>query len=135
MPSRQSSHAFPNPTIPGTFKVPDRMPRSWPPPSMIAVRRTRGLFERTYSAPMPFGPYILCADMDSRSMCIASTSTGSFPTPCVASVWKRTPFSRAILPISPIGLIVPTSLFAYMIETRTVSSVIARRTASGSTMP
>src|SRR5262249_26332274 len=34
------SDALPNPTIPGTFNVPDRRPRSWPPPSMIGERRT-----------------------------------------------------------------------------------------------
>src|SRR6266704_1787693 len=76
---------------------------------------------------MPFGPYILCADIDSRSMFIASTSTGSLPTPWVASVWKRTPFSRVTLPISPMGLIVPISLLAYITDTSTVLSVIARK--------
>src|SRR2546429_461576 len=75
---------------------------------------------------MPFGPYILCADMERRSMFIASTSTGSLPTPWVASLWKRTPFSRATLPISAMGLMVPISLLANMIETSTVLSVIAR---------
>ena len=68
-------------------------------------------------------------------MFIASTSTGSLPTPWVASLWKRTPFSRATLPISAMGLMVPISLLANMIETSTVLSVIARRTSSGSTRP
>jgi len=32
------------PTMPGTFNVPERMPRLvWPPPSMMGVMRTRGL--------------------------------------------------------------------------------------------
>ena len=35
--------ALPKPTIPGTFSVPDRMPRSWPPPSICSASRTRGL--------------------------------------------------------------------------------------------
>ena len=35
--------------------VPERMPRSWPPPCICASMRMRGL-RRTYSAPMPFGP-------------------------------------------------------------------------------
>ena len=52
---RQSSAALPKPTIAGTFSVPERMPRSCPPPSICAVMRTRGL-RRTYSAPTPFGP-------------------------------------------------------------------------------
>ena len=46
--------------------VPERMPRSWPPPCICASIRTRGL-RRTYSAPMPFGPYVLCAENDIRS--------------------------------------------------------------------
>ncbi len=32
------------------------------------------------------------------------TSTGILPTACTPSVWKKTPFSLAILPISAIGL-------------------------------
>src|SRR5207249_1450232 len=35
----------------------------------------------------------------------------------------------------PHAALVPAALFAYMIETSTVLSVIARRTSSGSTMP
>ena len=68
-------------------------------------------------------------------MFIASTSTGSLPTPCTASLWKSTPRSRVILPISASGWIVPISLLANMIVTRTVLSVIALRTSSGSTRP
>jgi hypothetical protein len=37
------SAALPKPTMPGTLSVPERMPRSWPPPSMMGVMRTRGL--------------------------------------------------------------------------------------------
>jgi hypothetical protein len=50
-----SSAALPKPTISGTGSVPERMPRSWPPPSISGSMRTRGL-RRTHSAPMPFGP-------------------------------------------------------------------------------
>ena len=60
--------ALPKPTISGTGSVPERMPRSWPPPSICGSSRTRGSFLRTYSAPMPFGPYILWAVRLSRSM-------------------------------------------------------------------
>ena len=73
-----SSAALPKPTMPGTFRVPERMPRSCPPPSICAVMRTRGL-RRTYSAPTPFGPYILCADSDTRSARTALTSNGTLP--------------------------------------------------------
>ncbi len=56
------------------------------------------------------------------SMFIACTSTGTLPTACTASVWKRTPFSWQILPISAIGWMTPISLLANMIETRIVFS-------------
>ena len=38
------------------------------------------------------------------------TSSGSLPAVCTASVWKSTPASRVILPISAMGSMVPTSL-------------------------
>ena len=52
----QSAHAAPRPTMPGTLSVPERMPRSWPPPLICSASWTRGLRRRTYSAPTPFGP-------------------------------------------------------------------------------
>ncbi len=52
----QSSQAVPNPTINGTAKVPDRIPRSCPPPYIIGSNRTLGAFRRTYNAPIPLGP-------------------------------------------------------------------------------
>ena len=48
-------HASPMPTIWCVAKVPERMPRSWPPPWICAATRSGGS-RRTYSAPMPFGP-------------------------------------------------------------------------------
>ncbi len=48
LPSRSMmSHALPKPTMSGTARVPDRIPRSCPPPSIWATRRTRGLLRRT----------------------------------------------------------------------------------------
>ena len=41
---------------PEPLSVPERIPRSWPPPSISATRRTRGLLRLTYSAPQPLGP-------------------------------------------------------------------------------
>ncbi len=121
--------------MPGTFSVPDRMPRSWPPPSMIAVSRTRGLRRRTYSAPTPFGPYILCALIEAMSTLSSLTLNGTFPTACTASVWNSTPFSFAIAPISAIGWITPISLLAVMIVMRIVLSVIAAFSSSRSIRP
>ena len=66
---------------------------------------------------------------------MASTSKGIFPKPCTASVWKKTPLSRQMAPISAIRWIVPISLFASISVTRTVLSVRAARTRSGGTSP
>ena len=63
------------------------------------------------------------------------TSTGKAPIACTASVWKGTPWSRAIRLIAATGWTVPISLFAAITETRMVLSVIASSTAPGSTRP
>ena len=54
-PADASRTAAPKPTIPGTFSVPDRSPRSCPPPKTSGARATRGR-ALTQSAPTPFGP-------------------------------------------------------------------------------
>ena len=97
------SQALPKPTMPGTFNVPERMPLSCPPPSICAVTFTLGFFLLTYNAPTPLGPYILWAVKDNKSMPSASTSTGIFPTVCVASVCNKTPLLLVIAAISFIG--------------------------------
>ena len=51
-----SSSAHASPTMPGTFSVPLRRPRSCPPPCTTGASRTPS---RTYSKPIPRGPYIL----------------------------------------------------------------------------
>ena len=47
------AHAAPSPTMPGTFSVPDRRPRSWPPPT---ISGSSSVCLRTKIAPQPFGP-------------------------------------------------------------------------------
>ena len=84
---------------------------------------------------MPFGPYILWAVRLSRSMPIASTSMGSFPAACTASVWNSTPFALHTLPISATGSTVPISLLANMTDTASVLSVMASATCSADTRP
>src|ERR1043166_2349087 len=84
---------------------------------------------------MPLGPYMRCAVHESRSMPIASTFTETFPTACVASVWKMTPLSLQSLPMAAMSWIVPISLLANITETRTVLSVIALPICSTSIRP
>src|SRR5439155_429643 len=76
-----------------------------------------------------------CAVQDSRSMPMASTSTGILPTAWVASVWKMIPFSLARRPIAGMSWIVPISLLANITEMRMVLSVLAVRIPSTSTRP
>ncbi len=75
-----------------------------------------------YKAPIPFGPYSLWEEIDSKSTPNSWTSMGTFPTACTASVWNTTPCSWQSFVISPIGWIVPTSLFPNIIETILVFS-------------
>src|SRR5436309_1791803 len=84
---------------------------------------------------MPLGPYMRCAVHERRSMPIASTFTGIFPTACVASVWKRMPLALQSLPMAAMSWIVPISLLANITETRTVLSVIALPICSTSIRP
>mmetsp|Transcript_2046 Transcript_2046/g.3776 ORF Transcript_2046/g.3776 Transcript_2046/m.3776 type:complete len:223 (-) Transcript_2046:629-1297(-) len=79
-----TAQASPKPTARGVGTVPLRNPRSWPPPLTGDFTRTRGRL-RTYSAPTPLGPYTLWPDNDIRSMCIAFTSRGTFPSACAQS--------------------------------------------------
>src|ERR1039458_9561386 len=129
------AQALPRPTIPGTFKVPERMPRSWPPPSMRAESWTRGFLRRTYKAPTPLGPYILWPEIHIIPMFCLFTSVGTLPTACVASVWKITPRSRQSLPSSVTGCSTPISLLAAIIVTRIVLSSVARFRSSRSIRP
>src|SRR2546422_9053472 len=58
--------------------------------------------------------------MASKSILSFCTSTGILPTACTPSTAKNTPCSFAILPISAMGLMMPISLFAYMIVVKMV---------------
>ena len=81
---------------------------------------------RTYSAPTPFGPYILCADSDARStLAFVDVERHLADALHRVDVEQRRPSPCTTLPISSIGLTVPISLLASMIDTRIVLSVMA----------
>ena len=126
--------ASPMPTIWCVASVPERNPRSCPPPWICGSILTRG-FLRTYSAPMPLGPYILCAVIVSRSTFSVARSIGSLPAACTASQWNTMFFARHSSPISAIGWITPISLLTIMIDTRMVSGRIAASSLFRSTRP
>ncbi len=69
------------------------------------------------------------------SMPISSTSMGTCPKDCTASVWNATPCSCAIFASSAMGSIVPISLLAIMTEARMVSSRMAASKSAGRTRP
>lgn len=58
--------------------MPDLIPRSYPPPEIREGNLIFGFLLR-YIAPTPFGPYILCAVIDNKSIFICSTSMRNFP--------------------------------------------------------
>src|SRR5450756_463926 len=64
--------ALAKPMMPGTLRVPERIPFSCPPPPICSVTLTRGFLLRTYNAPIPFGPYNLCALIDIRWMSMSA---------------------------------------------------------------
>ena len=61
------SAALPKPTHKCGANVPLLNPRSYPPPCIIYYNLTLG-FLLTYNAPIPFGPYNLCADILAKSI-------------------------------------------------------------------
>lgn len=89
--SAQTLAAAPMPTHRAGDRVPDRSPRSWPPPENSGSRRTRGR-RRTYSAPMPFGPYS-CNESSVREVRHTDTDSrqirgGGSSAPC-GRIWRR----------------------------------------------
>ena len=119
-----ASAAAPMPAMPGTFSVPPRRSRSCGPPITCGATRTP---LRTQSAPMPFGPWNLCAAKLARSTGIERSSQGMRPTHCVASVWKRTPVALHSAPIPAIGCTAPVSLLAHITLTSAISGARASR--------
>ena len=120
------------PAADATSVVPARCPRSWAPPTTSAVGTMR--CEHT-SAPVPRGPWNLWAESESRSKPSRVKSMGRWPAACTASVWKSAPRLRTARQMSRTGSTAPTSLFAYMMETRHVSSRRAAFTAETLTTP
>ena len=126
--------AAPKPTMPGTFNVPARRPRSWPPPTICGSSSILDA-RRTYNAPTPFGPYNLCALNEARSTSRAATSRGTWPAACTASVWNQTPRARHAWARSATGCSTPISLFAVITEASTVSGRNAAANRATSTRP
>lgn len=116
-----TSHAFPNPTTKGVGRVPDLRPLYWPPPLIKGVNLTLG-FLLIYNAPIPFGPYSLCALILIKSIFDLLTSIGTFPTAWAASVWKNIPFDLHNFPISSTFCLTPISLFTKIVLTQRIFS-------------
>ena len=89
-----------NATMPATFSVPARLPRSCAPPEIKFGKR---IPRRTYKAPTPFGACNLCPERERRSMFSSFTLIFTLPTACTASVWNSTPCFLQMAPISEIG--------------------------------
>ena len=115
--------------------VPDRTPRSCPPPCRTGVRSSP---RRARSAPAPPGPPTLCPLTVIASSPDAPKSTGTWPTACTASACTGTPYRRASATTSSSGCRVPTSLFAHITEISATWSPLrssSSRSASTSSTP
>jgi hypothetical protein len=121
-------------TAPATSGVPERTSRSWPPPCSSG---TQLVSRRSSSAPTPVGPPNLWAATLIAERPLAAKSTGIWPTAWIASLCIGTSNSAAMVANSVIGMMVPTSLLAHMIDTNATSSLScnASRSAAGATEP
>ena len=68
-------------------------------------------------------------------MFMASTSMGTLPAICAASVWKNTRLRRHSAPMSASGWMTPISLFTPMTDTSAVSGRMAASRSPTSTSP
>ena len=78
--------------MPATSSVPDRTPRSCPPPCSSGTTATS---RRSSSTPMPVGPPTLWPVTVIASTPLAPKSSGSWPSACTASVWNGMSCARA----------------------------------------
>ena len=78
-----SSTARAMPTARATASVPARRPPCWAPPRRRGAKEVPFL---TRSAPTPFGPWTLCAEIVARSTGNSSRSRRRLPTTWTASV-------------------------------------------------
>ncbi|MCY1238153.1 hypothetical protein D9M72_508770 [compost metagenome] len=129
---RTNDSAVARATAPATFSVPERRPRSCPPPWSRGSTRVR---LRTNRAPFPFGAPSLCPEMLMASTPRIFVSSGSQPAAWTASVWNGIPDSRARPASCRMGWTVPTSLLAYITLTSAVSGRRTAARASGVTCP
>ena len=117
----------------GTFWVPLRLARSWPPPRSIGASDTS---PTTRSAPAPLGPPNLWPVMLTRWAPRHRSARSNQAVPWTASVWNTAPGARSATraATSTTGLTTPVSLLANMTDTRpmsaTASSVSARASRS-----
>ena len=125
------------PTMPGTFSVPARQPRSCPPPSTIRAGGSGSpkACARHTRAPTPLGPWNLWAETLNMSMPMAAASSAMCPAACTASVWKSAPASWARRAASSKGCTVPTSLFTAMRLNAHTSGPMAASMSSTRTTP
>ena len=104
MTSRQISAAWPKPTASGTGTVPERMPRSWPPPSIMGAMRTRGSCAARRGRRCPWARRS-CGRCRTAGRCPSPRRRPeSCPRPGSRRCGRGCPCSLASLPISAIGL-------------------------------
>ena len=134
--ARAIAAARPNPTMPGTFNVPDRMPRSWPPPSICAAIADRAALRRDIQRADALRPVDLVRrqrrEVDVERLDVERhLARRPAPRRCAATRPSRARAPRA----SVSGCNTPISLFAAITLTSAVRSVTASASASRSIKP
>ena len=94
------------PTASATDSVPGRSPACWCPPNSNGAK---GKSRSAISAPMPNGPWNLCAATVMPDTPKARKSSGSLPATCTASVCRGRPAARQTAANSAIGCSTPVS--------------------------
>ena len=127
IPAYAISLAAPKAAICGIASVPARIPLSWLPPTMNGFSFSPA---RMYSAPMPFGAWILCPLMLIMSAPSVFARNGTFMKPCTASVCSSAcePARFNSRETAEISVTAPVSLLTIISETSIVSSRSASTT-------
>jgi hypothetical protein len=112
----------PKPTMPGTFSVPARSPRSCPPAVDERLEFELAVLFADVERADPLGTVHLVGGDGHQVDGNLVDVERNLPSACTASQWNTTPRSRAINPISRTGCSTPISLLAAMTEMRIVLS-------------
>ena len=122
-----ASRAAARASDPATSGVPERSPRSWPPPGRSV---SAGIPRRATRHPTPTGAPVLCPATLMRSTPSSSKRTSTTGTAWAASVWVRAPPALIARARAATGWTAPVSEHTRHIEATATDGARAARAAS-----